>query len=447
MRDDWVRFDRATEDLLIAAREDGTAQVEYRARGQSYVLNLEGMYQQNIRTKKTIAIRWSRKKVEVEEDPTLVVAPRSERLTNLVNYLLSPAVQVPLPRQVPDEEEKLTAEQVRKVFVSHVAGVERFLFREMPGQYSLNFLVSTYACGLRDYNRTPLGKHLLNLFRVIVHHGHDSPNNASASRHVQDLAIAFQDCQAVQARTIETIGLQVLGITADFRGLLERLIGDYKKMVLTMRTMEKVRLGEAASDRNPTHFENRLIADLGDMLGLDKDVVRLSSLDFHANQRHPPLVMPERELECSRCRQLFEIDSVLQAFVAEVNKFDAESPPESLPALFIKWVDSNMNPKHKHLIFDAETCSKVEVTKPLALAVLEKVFFGSPRVSSEDVLGDVRIAELFECPECDGMDLKPQAEADGKEACESGSRYIVLTLVIPLVIACGVALWRQMHQA
>jgi hypothetical protein len=399
--EDWMRFDPETEAKLVAARRKGKQEVQYAARGQTYALNISRLYQENVRTRVKRSIRWSKREIQVEKDPTIVVAPRSERLNSLVDHLLSPAVQVPLPTEIPDEPQRLTEEEVRRLFVKHVPGVEKFLFRDLPGQYSLSFAIESYASGLRDYNKTPLGKHLLNLLRVVVHHCYDAPDSSSASRHLYDVAAAFRDCQAIQARTIETVGLQVLGITADFRGLVERLIGDYKKLVLTMRAMEKVALGEAVSDRNPTHFENRLIADLGDMLGLDKDLIQLAQLDFHANQRHAHLSTAERKREVVRCRQLFDFDAVLQALVAEVNRFAGDSDPQSLPALFVKWADANMNRKHKHVIFDSETCSKMEVTQPLALAVLETLFFGSPRASPEEMHGDVLMTEVFSRCDCE----------------------------------------------
>merc|ERR1711933_369154 len=97
------------------------------------------------------------------------------------------------------------------VFLRHVPGVETYVFRDQPGNYCLKFMVATYSNGLRDYNRTPLAIHLANLFRVIVHHGHETSHNGS--RYVRDLAESFKDCQAVQARTIESAGFQILGIT------------------------------------------------------------------------------------------------------------------------------------------------------------------------------------------------------------------------------------------
>lgn len=41
----------------------------------------------------------------------------------------------------------------------------------------------------------------------------------------------------------------------------------------------------------------------------------------------------------------------------------------------MKWADEKM--PSKHLIFDEETCSKVVVEGPLALALLEVLFSGS----------------------------------------------------------------------
>merc|ERR550537_1954154 len=89
---------------------------------------------------------------------------------------------------------------------------------------------------------------------------------------------------------------------------------------------------------NPTHYENRLTADLGDLLGFNKDDIRRATLDEHARQRFPCLKGPTELLRATaRCQELFDFGAFLKAFMAEINGFNADSSADSLPRLFLDW--------------------------------------------------------------------------------------------------------------
>merc|ERR1719401_3065090 len=103
---------------------------------------------------------------------------------------------------------------------------------------SIDLLTSVYHEGLHAYQGTAVWNHLLSLFRVIVHYGHDGQKDCA--KHLREVAEAFTDCQAVQARVIERVGLEIKGIRSGFKGLVERLIGDYKTMALKMLAIERV---------------------------------------------------------------------------------------------------------------------------------------------------------------------------------------------------------------
>merc|ERR1712130_74598 len=170
----------------------------------------------------------------------------------------------------------------------------------------------------------------------------------------------------------ERAGLELRGIRADFKGLVVRLVGEYKGMALQMLARERIKQREAVDDGNPTHYENRLTADIGDLVGLNKDAIRRAELDQHAANRFQRLTRQERQRAAARCRELFDIEALLQAFVAEVNSFGADSLPESLPRLFLDWAAARM--RHKHVVFDEDTCTRVDISPPLAMAILD-VFF------------------------------------------------------------------------
>merc|ERR1719253_2135680 len=67
--------------------------------------------------------------------------PRTERTKRLVEVMLTPAFQVPLPAPVTEEPERLSPDEIRSLFKEHVPGVERMLFRDQHGNYSLEFIV------------------------------------------------------------------------------------------------------------------------------------------------------------------------------------------------------------------------------------------------------------------------------------------------------------------
>merc|ERR1712087_630729 len=81
------------------------------------------------------------------------------------------------------------------------------------------------------------------------------------------------------------------------------------------------------------------------------------------------------------------------ALVAELNSFSEASEAVSAPRLFLDWASYRM--KNKHIVFDEETCTQMEVDEALALAILEAVFVGQPRASPEDMYREERLCHLF----------------------------------------------------
>jgi hypothetical protein len=345
-------------------------------------------------------VRRSIRKVEAEAavklcQPECVEPPsRSKRLTHLVEHLLSPAVQVELPVAASEEHPQLSAAEVRKVFIEHVPGVENFLYREMADKRSLDFIVTGYQVGLNAFAGTPLHDHLLWLLRLIVHYGHE--RKAGASRYLREIAEAFIDCQAVQARAIERVGLELRGISSDFKGHVSRLVGDYKSMAIKMLACERIAQRFATDDGNPTHYENRLINDLGDLVGLNKDEIRQANLDVH-RERFAMLTPEERVVASTRHRELFDVEALLKALTAQLNSFGANSPPESLPHQFLKWVSASLT--QKHVVFDVDTCMSIDVEEAMVLAIIEVLFLGRPSAIADKTYRGVCLNDLFNVPE------------------------------------------------
>eukprot|EP00929_Paragymnodinium_shiwhaense_P116986 TRINITY_DN8707_c0_g1_i6.p1 TRINITY_DN8707_c0_g1~~TRINITY_DN8707_c0_g1_i6.p1 ORF type:complete len:467 (+),score=131.77 TRINITY_DN8707_c0_g1_i6:72-1472(+) len=386
----WMRFDRDTERAIVEASEEGDTEVRIFARGFPYIINLKSMVQINAVTR---AARQIRKVEKVEKIETPVKVCRSPRQQKLIDKLLSPSVQVPLPAQASEEEAKLDAAGVRKVFIDHVPGVEKFLYREMHGNYCLKFMVSAYFDGLRAFKATEMHNHLLWLYRRVIHHGHAGGKGAAA--HLREVAEAFMDCQAVQARVVEKIGLELLGVQHDFRGMVVQLLGDYKGMALKMLAQDRLREGRACDDGNPTHYENRLTADVGPHVGLDADDIRRARLDEHAEQRFSRLRKADQAAAAARCRELFDLEAWLTTLKHQLNSFGEASAQESLPSRFLQWSSTRLREAHKHIVFDAETCTKVAVEDKFVVAMVEVLFLGEPAASDDETYRDCKLKDLF----------------------------------------------------
>jgi len=93
------------------------------------------------------------------------------------------------------------------------------------------------------------------------------------------------------------------------------------------------------------------------------------------------------------CRELFDVDAMLAAFVAEVTGFNAGSAPDSLPRLFLAWAAERL--ADKHVVFDQHTCSHVEVTSDFALAVFEQVFTGKTHAPAAEFYRGQQMRALF----------------------------------------------------
>lgn len=320
------------------------------------------------------------------------MAPIKFQSAQLVERFLSSEVQVQLPVDGEEVKAQLTAAQVAKVFTDHVPGVRKFLFRQQRGQYVLKFLQMAYKDGWSIFRGTALHDHLKWLMRLIVHYGHEG--KSGAAQYLTEVAEAFMDCQAVQARVVERIGLQIRGVTTNFHGLVVALVGEYKTMALKMLAAERLMQGMAHDDATPTHYENRLTADLGQHLGLNADDVRRAELDEHSRSRFAKLrAHDEVHAAVVRCRELFDLEAFLKALVSELSSFSAASSSNSLPRLFLDWASENMT--EKHVVFDEDTCTCIDVDCTLAMAILEVLFLGQLVGPADETYRGRALCDLF----------------------------------------------------
>lgn len=323
--------------------------------------------------------------------------PKAERMAQLARRLLSPAVMVHTPADAEHEPARLSAKEIASVFEAHVPGVRGFVYREEPGNHSLKFIQSAYRDGLAAFRSTPLHNHLTALLRVVVHHGHEG--KPGAREHLKDVAEAFMDCQAVQARAIERAGLRITGASLDFRRAVEVMVGEYKTMALRMLAAERLQQGiECDEDGNPTHYENRLTADIGHDLGLNQDDIRRAKLDEHARNRFRPLRPGKhRDRAIRRCRELFDMEAFFKALVAEINSLNDESSEQSLPRLFIAWSSGHLS--DPFVVLDEDQMTRAKIGDTLALAALEVLFLGQPCAAADETYRSVLVNKLFEARE------------------------------------------------
>jgi len=421
----WVPYEGEVLDLLLEAIHAGQNTFEYSARRQYYLVDLVEHVQINKRTGARRTIRCREEEYtdsdidESEDEESLVddrddrgfmlgvlpvlerrwkfepVPPRSKRLSALVEFLLSPAVQVPLPLEIAEEPARLSHEEVKNIFIQHVPGVRQFLFRGQQGNYSLNFLANVYYDGFGTFKGTSLDKHLLWRMRSIVHHAH--AGKPMSAMYLKEVAEAFMECQAIQARVVERIGLQLRGIQGNFRSLVTRFIGEYKTLAIKMLASYCRSQGLCEDrDDNPTHYENRLTADLGKMLGLNADDVRRAHLDGHASQRFACLRGVEQTSAAATCRDLFDIEALIKALASEICTFDESCPHESLPRQFLEWSCHNL--RNPHVVYDADVVH-INIDEHFALAVLEALFIGMPQVAEDEMYGSHSLRDLFLPPD------------------------------------------------
>lgn len=278
------------------------------------------------------------------------------------------------------------------MFVAHVPGVRGFLYRQQHGVFCLDFIQEAYRNGLAAFRGTALEGHLTRLLRTVVHQGRDG--RPGAAGHLAAVAEAFMDCQAVQARAIERAGLQIRGVAPDFRSAVVALVGEYKAVALRMLAAERLAAGVAFdADGTPTHYENRLTADVGDDLGLDASDIRRARMDVHAASRFRRLAPGETPAVVDRCRELFDLDAMIKGLAAETSGLDADSASDSLPRLFLGWASESMT--NLHALLDRDTQMRLEIGDSMLLAVLEVLFIGRSGSPPEELYRGEPLLGLF----------------------------------------------------
>lgn len=355
---------------------------------------------------------WIRGRSRLVEHATSEAAaggPCCRRLESLADVLMSPAVRAAVPKGLPSEPARLSAADLRRLFEDAVPGSRKVRYRDQPKTFALDFIVSAYASGLKAYAQTELHDYLTSLLRIIIHRAEDG----CARRYLAQLVEAFTNCQAVQARAIERIGLELVGVATGLEGLLVELADSYKGLAVKAFALQ-----DLPKHTDSVHFENRCIADLGFMLGLRPSDVARARADAHilqvsgySGQAIPAAVW--------RVKELFDAEAMLTAFVSEVNSFSDKSPQQSLARAFVEWIGAHC--RQRHIVFD-EDCMRISINTSFAAAVFDVVFFGRfqgdvAEVFRAEPLSLLLSAKRLTCPE----QLGPSADASTSSSLTSSS--------------------------
>jgi len=93
---------------------------------------------------------------------------------------------------------------------------------------------------------------------------------------------------------------------------------------------------------------------------------------------------------------MFDFDAFVGALAGEINSFSADSTANSLPRLFLNWTSENL--LQKHIVFDEDTCTRVDVGRPLLIAILEELFLAGTSAAACETYRGEPLRELFQRP-------------------------------------------------
>jgi len=186
---------------------------------------------------------------------------------------------------------------------------------------------------------------------------------------------------------IERVGMELRGVTLDFRGHVARLVGNYKRMALQMLSVHET------GSMNTVHYENWLLCEFGDRLGFDTTDVRRAKHDEEVRRRFRPMSEKQRRSFEGKMKEHFDIEAMLKAFVAEANSFGESSSKDSLARQMMDWANDHMT--QPHVIFD-DACTSVIIDDELALAIVEVALLGRMFAEPTNGFRGVLLCELFQ---------------------------------------------------
>lgn len=313
-----------------------------------------------------------------------------ERVQRLAKLLASPAAQLRAPETPEEVPMRLSLPEVAKLFLDRVPGVQRFVVQGRRGHFSLKTLQAAYAQGLPAAGERR--ERLLRLLRLVVHRCHDG--GAQGNEPLRELAEAFREGDAAQARAIERAAVQV-GEPADFRGRLLQLAGERKAAALRALAVESCAEQGLHGEGDAERYEQRLLRDLGDALGLNEADVQMAALDEEALARFAPLSTQERLQTTARFQELFDVEALISVVVSEVRNSDSGSPPTSLASALFRWAAERT--RRAGAFHELEARLRSAMDAALALCILEVLLLGRPGIPVQEASSEEWARALL-CP-------------------------------------------------
>ena len=178
------------------------------------------------------------------------------------------------------------------------------------------YIVGTYNKGLPIYNGSPVQQHTIRALRTVFELGAaDKPGSPAA---LQQIAQAFQSCQAEQGRTIDAQYGRLTGRDASFRDQFLSLVDGHKTMVLQEVVCELNPQAADATDAHPSaqvpHITSAYLVATGTALGF-RGVAAA-----RADQNAPPLAPHKGAEIAAAIRAKFSVADVVEALIADVNQ-------------------------------------------------------------------------------------------------------------------------------
>lgn len=159
--------------------------------------------------------------------------------------------------------------------------------------------------------------------RYILHHvSEEGQHKQNKVKILSSLAEAFQECQQVQARTIDKLFGTMTGRDLGLRGQLFELVDFVKQQTLdevTLKLNPYCLSPSADMHQQMPHIQSAYVAAVGEQLGLrGVETSRVDRLKPRLGQRQLVAFMEAYV-------QTFPVEDVVQAFVRDVNQTDASA--------------------------------------------------------------------------------------------------------------------------
>mmetsp|Transcript_45915 Transcript_45915/g.143838 ORF Transcript_45915/g.143838 Transcript_45915/m.143838 type:complete len:539 (-) Transcript_45915:121-1737(-) len=340
---DWVPFDPESNRRLSEAKESGQSRVDLRARGHRYVVDLEFMAQTNRSTGMCRPIRCREEPEEAEDakgsDEDDKALPGLEALRDLLRR------PPPPPPELAKEVPHMGPEEIRAAIVRRVPEAESWVAPRSNDTPAIEFLIKSYDSGLPAFP-SAVRKHLAEGVRLVVWAAANPAEagvaEARADYFARQLAEAFTNCQAVQARTIDALQAEIRGVAShSLPAQLRALVEEHREMALDRTVCHFHPYAHVTSDSSPTeqlpHLSNRYRRHLGREVGLGGARSEAADADRNASGRLP---VPRRRALARFWRE-FRARELLGAVVADVNQTEAEAQRRIDRDLLMAWAGSH----------------------------------------------------------------------------------------------------------